>query len=114
MKSWPPRLSRSTAELTPICSTSGEEPTSVVNIGDASARFGGYCRRMGCGLEYTEHAETRMTQRRISREEVRLTVNNPDYIRPGDFGATNYYRELNGRTLRVALASHPFGSLTAS
>jgi hypothetical protein len=50
-----------------------------------------------------------MAQRTISREEVRLTVNNPDYTRPGDFGATNYYRELSGRTLRVTLGGDVFG-----
>ena len=63
---------------------------------------------MGEGLGYSDHAKQRMVLRRVTDEEVRLTVNNPHYVRPGDFGATNYFREIGGRVVRVTVGERPF------
>jgi hypothetical protein len=58
---------------------------------------------MGANLEISGHARRRMASRSISDEEVLLTVNNPDFTRPGDYGATNRYRSLHSRLIRVTV-----------
>jgi hypothetical protein len=55
--------------------------------------------------EFSYHARKRMIERNITERQVWLTVNNPDRIAPGIDGATNYYREIDGRTIRVTVGS---------
>ena len=46
-----------------------------------------------------------MIERGVSENEVAITIRQPDRTRPGDNGATNYYKDINGRIVRVTVGS---------
>lgn len=50
-----------------------------------------------------------MVARDISHDEVRLVLNNPDSTAPGDDGATNAWRWLNDRRLRITFSKTSVG-----
>jgi hypothetical protein len=58
---------------------------------------------MGRELLVSEHALERMQLREVSEEAVRLAVRRPDWTSPAAFGATNYWKEIDGRTIRVTV-----------
>jgi len=63
---------------------------------------------MGKTPTYTDHAIERMIMRGVSQAEAELTFRRPDRSAPGDNGATNYYEDIDGRTIRVTVGSDLF------
>ena len=52
----------------------------------------------------TYHAEQRIKQRAIKKEEIEKVLNDPDYSYPGKQGELNLVKELSGgRKLRVVV-----------
>jgi hypothetical protein len=52
----------------------------------------------------TSHAEQRLKQRFIKREEIEKVLNDPDYSYPGKQGELNLVKELaKGRKIRVVV-----------
>ena len=50
----------------------------------------------------TTHAEERLVQRSIKKEELERVLNDPDYCYPGRQGELNFVREVcKGRKIRV-------------
>jgi len=50
----------------------------------------------------TTHAEERLVQRSIKKEELEIVLNNPDYCYPGKQGGLNFVKEVSqGRKIRV-------------
>lgn len=65
--------------------------------------------------EFSDHARARMIERRISENQVRNTLNNPDRTYPGRGGRTIAERETEaGNTLRVIYIDRPEGPLIVS
>ncbi len=56
---------------------------------------------MGRETVYSDHTIKRMAERNISADEIRLVINNPDSTAPANDGATNAWRRLHNRNLRV-------------
>jgi hypothetical protein len=53
---------------------------------------------------FTYHAEQRIKQRAIKKEEIEKVLNDPDYSYPGKQGELNLVKELSeGRKLRVVV-----------
>jgi len=52
----------------------------------------------------TYHAERRIKQRSIKKEEIETALNDPDYSYPGKQGELNLVKELSeGRKIRVVV-----------
>ncbi|MBM3284253.1 MAG: DUF4258 domain-containing protein [Candidatus Aminicenantes bacterium] len=50
----------------------------------------------------TAHAEERLVQRSIKKEELERVLNDPDYCYPGKKGELNFVKEVSrGRKIRV-------------
>jgi len=50
----------------------------------------------------TMHAEQRLVQRSIKKEELERALNDPDYSYPGKQGGLNFVKEVSkGRKIRV-------------
>ena len=53
---------------------------------------------------FTYHAEQRIKQRSIKKEEIEKVLNDPDYSYPGKQGELNLVNELSeGRKIRVVV-----------
>lgn len=58
---------------------------------------------MQCEMIYTRHARLRMAQRNITEGKVETVFREYHTALPGRDGATNYYRIIAGRRIRVTL-----------
>jgi hypothetical protein len=56
-------------------------------------------------VRYTHHALRRMLERRIGLKEVEETLRHYETSVPGRSGATNYYKVIGSRRIRVTVAS---------
>lgn len=52
---------------------------------------------------YTDHARDQMADRRISEEEVRFVLNNPEVTRPGEGDAIILTAHPNGRFIKIVV-----------
>lgn len=58
-------------------------------------------------IRYTRHALRRMQQRKITREDVQLTLDVPDDFILGDMGETIAVRNFGSREIRVVYGIEP-------
>ncbi len=56
---------------------------------------------MGRSVVYSQHATLQMAVRKITPGEVLLALNNPDRSAPARYGATNFWKYIDGRVIRV-------------
>ena len=52
-------------------------------------------------FQYDRHAKRRMKDRKVNQEEVELTIENPDFLKPSIKGRRNAFKFINERYLRV-------------
>jgi len=58
-------------------------------------------------VEFDRHAKRRMKWRRISQEEVFLTLENPDKIEESVRGRVNAYKSIGERYIKVTYKKFP-------
>lgn len=58
-------------------------------------------------IRYTRHALRRMAQRKITSEDVQLTLDDPDDVVPGDMDETIAVRSFGTREVRVVYGIEP-------
>ena len=56
---------------------------------------------MDLPIRFDRHAKRRMKWRRISEEEVNLTLNNPDRVEESIKGRINVYKSIGQRYIKV-------------
>ena len=65
---------------------------------------------MGRVTVYSDHATEMMDVRGIAEWEIKLTMNQPNSTGPARDGATNYWKEIGDRTLRVTAITTSTGT----
>ena len=62
---------------------------------------------MDKSVRFDRHAKRRMKWRKISEEEVNLTLNNPDKIEQSIRGRVNVYKAIGERYIKVTYKEFP-------
>jgi len=62
-------------------------------------------------LKYARHAIRRMKERDITKNDVEIVMQNPDYIEPSVKERFNAFGFINGRYLRVTYKKEAYGIL---